>query len=226
MFLTSLRGYIVRQASGPRCSDHIKAGELPRSALLFNSLAAKVDPGAAWLKPISQDEAKPGKDEGTFPAQRPYASKRAWSVLMAQKWLDHGQTDPVRPWTAEERKSLEWNDHFNDALKLMEGWKEEEENSTEEYLINVAQSYAALAAMAPQGAAKENVMGRFLNFIETRYAETANRNLWLTQVQAMLGRVKGERGDAGRDRDWALEHFSRSRNPIIALYAKLEEMAK
>ena len=218
MLLTAMRGYIVRQVSGPRCSDHIVAGKLPPSVDRFNALAARVDPAAGWLKPISADEAKPLKDDGTYPTQRPFASKRAWDALVALKWLDHGDTNPARPWTVEQRKSQEWNDHFNDTLKLIEGWKPEEENSPEEYLINVAQVYGALAAKAPPGAAKENVMGRFLNFLETHYAETANRNLWFTELMhALMGRVRS----SDEDRRWALEHCARSRNPIIALYAKI-----
>ena len=219
MLLTAMRGYIARQVSGARCSDHIVAGKLPLSVDRFNALAARVDPAGGWLRPITADEAKPLKDDGTYGPQRPFASKRAWDALMALKWLDHGDTNPVRPWTAEERKSQEWNDHFNDTLKLIEGWKAEEENSPEEYLINVAQVYAALAAKAPAGAAKENVMGRFMNFLETHYAETANRNLWFTEfMHALMGRVRSSE----EDRAWALEHCVRSRNPIIALYAKLE----
>ena len=54
----------------------------------------------------------------------------------------------------------------------------------------MAQTYSALAADAPPGAAKENVMGRYLNFIETHYDPTGKRNLWFTQVVSMLQRTR------------------------------------
>ena len=178
-----------------------------------------MDPESLWLKPITDDEAKPGKDEGSYKQELPFGSSaRSKQVLMALKWLNHGDTNPAREWTAEERKGVEWNDHFNDLLKLIEGRKESDEDSPEEYLINVAQTYSSLASSAPPGAAKENVMGRFLNFIETHYDPTGKRNLWFTQVESLMRRT---RRDAS-ERQWVLEHFGRSRNPVIALYTKLE----
>src|SRR5215471_18563996 len=64
LFFSSLRGYIVRQVSGPRCSDHIVADKLSLSVVRFNAQAGLVDPSASWLKPITADEAKPSKDDG------------------------------------------------------------------------------------------------------------------------------------------------------------------
>ena len=82
--------------------------------------------------------------------------------------------------------------------------------------------YGLAAAGAPPGAPKENVMGRYLNFLEARYAETANRNLWFAQVQALMHTAHWSKEES--DRDWILQRFARSANPIIALYAKIEEM--
>jgi hypothetical protein len=222
MLLNALRSFIVRQVTGPRCSDNLVAGKLPASIAMFNSLAARVDPGAGWLKPLTPEETKPGKDEGTYPPQRGWASKRAKDVLEVLRWLDHGTSDPVVKWTSEQRKSREWMDHFNDLLKTIEGWKVEEESSPEDYLITVALTYGLAAAGAPPGPPKENVMGRYLNFLETRYAETANRNLWFTQMQALLRTAHWTQDPA--ERAWILERFGRSANPIISLYAGLEEI--
>lgn len=221
MFLPALRSYIVRQVSGPRCSDTIKPGKLPTSVTGFNTLALKMDPGSLSLKPITEDEAKPGKDEGTFRKDLPFGSStRSKQVLMALKRLDHGDTNPARRWTPEERKSVEWNDHFNDLLKLIEGWKESDEDTPEEFLINVAQTYSSLAANAPPAAAKENVMGRYLNFIETHYDPAGKRNLWFTQVVSLMRRTRRDQNAE----QWVLQHFGRSANPVIALYTKLETL--
>ena len=68
MFLPSLRAFIVRQVSGPRCSDNglaqllarISDGPLSKqtvSVTSFNTLAAKVDPTGTMLNPITEDEA-------------------------------------------------------------------------------------------------------------------------------------------------------------------------
>jgi hypothetical protein len=66
-FLPVLRAYIVRHASGPRCSDRLKAGELPDSAAQFNKLISRVDPAGTQFHAITAEEAMPLRDDGTYP---------------------------------------------------------------------------------------------------------------------------------------------------------------
>src|SRR5262249_11521915 len=92
---------------------------------------------------------------------------------------------------------------------LIEGWAVDEEPSPEDYLFMVAHTYATLAGLIPPGPLRDNTMGRYLNFLETRYAEAENRNVWFTPVKQMLQKREG----------WVLERMAHSRNPVIAAYA-------
>ena len=202
MFLPAMRSYIVRQIGGPRCSDHI-TGKLPQSATNFNSLAAKLDPAALLYKPISVEEAKPLGHDGTYKYELPWKSQRAKDVLDAERWLQHGNRplpDSQRFWTPEERSKDEWIARYQDTMKLLAGWKEEEESSADTHFWLVAQAYSMLATLVPPGPPRENAMGVYLNFLETHYTSVKSRNLWFVWVNDMLQRASRQRsGGAGMD---------------------------
>lgn len=141
------------------------------------------------------------------------------------RWLTQGNRnlpDAQRFWTLQERSTTEWNARFLDTMKLIEGWKEEEEESPRDYLFMVAHTYAVLAALVPPGQARENLMGNYRAFLETHYTVTENRNLWFAQGNEVLRRTHFDKDP--KERAWILEELSRSANPIIALYAKLEAL--
>jgi len=110
LLIPAMRSYIVRQVSGARCADHIDAKMPPPSVRTFNMLVGVIDPGGAQYKPITPEESKPAKTEGTFEEHRYWQSVRSKQVLDGLKWLNHGNRDlpgDTRFLTDEERKSLE-----------------------------------------------------------------------------------------------------------------------
>jgi len=148
-------------------------------------------------------------------------------VLDAEKWLNHGNRklpDDQRFWTLEERRTEEWTTHYQDTMKLLAGWKEEEEASVDTHFWLMAQAYAQIASLVPPGAERENAMGVFLNFLETRYAAVKSRNLWFVFVREMLGQARRTKDPV--ERAWILDHLARSSNPVISLYAELGSTGK
>lgn len=225
LLFPALRSYIVRHASGPRCSDRMNPNNRPFVAVItFNLIVAamKARSGEQY-KPITPEESKPLRDDGTYPDRRFWRSARSKQVLAGLQWLNHGNRDlpgDQRFWKPEERATLEWNQHYLDLLKVIEGWKEEEEETPQDYLWMVAHTYATLADLVPPGTPRENAMGQYLNFLDTHYTATANRNLWFSLVRQMLERAQQQK--VPNDRNWILDRLERSKNPIISLYAVID----
>ncbi len=224
LFVPALRAYIGRQLSGPRCSERMRLKDPLPSYAQFNNLVRRLDPTGVRYRKIAPEEIQPAKDDGTYKSTDFWQSPRSKQVLEALRWLNHGNRDlpgDKRFWTPEERKSLEWNQHYMDLLKLIEGWKETEEDSPEDHLWMVAHTYALLANLVPPGTPRDNAMGLYLTFLETRYNATEHRNLWFGLVRQMLSAARYNKDP--KDREWILNRLVRSANPVIALYADLDQ---
>ena len=117
---------------------------------------------------------------------------------------------------------MEWNTHYLDTLKLIEGWKQDEEPSPEDYCAMKAQVYMSLAQLVPPGKTRDNAMGMYRSFLEQSYFLIENHNFWFTDVRFMLNNARATKDPS--DRDWMLDELSRSASPVIALYARLEKL--
>jgi len=154
-----------------------------------------------------------------------WQSPRSKQVLEALRWLNHGNRnlpDNMRFWSLEERSTNEWTGRFYDILKLIEGWKEDEEPSREEYFAMKAQTYGSLARLAPPGKARDTAMGQYLQFLEQTYFLIENHNYWFTDLAFMLREARNTIDAANRE--WILSELARSANPVIAVYTQLTKM--
>jgi hypothetical protein len=223
--MPAMRNYIVRQVSGPRCTENLSGKGPGNSVRDFNAVVDRLNASGADYKRISPEESKPLKDDGAYKLDNFWQSARSKQVLDALKWLNHGNRDlpgDKRFWTLEERSTMEWNSHYVDTLKLIEGWKEDEEPSPEDYFAMKAQVYMLLAQLVPPGKARDNALGTYRVFLEQSYFLIENHNFWFTDVRFMLDNARRAR-DSG-DKDWMLDELTRSANPVIALYAQLEKL--
>jgi hypothetical protein len=213
LLLPALRSYIVRHLSGPRCVENHVEGRLPTVANDFNYLASLLDPDARVYRRLSLDEIRPARVAETYPGHPWWQSLRSKQVLDALKWLNHGNRNGNdRFFTPEERASEEWNTRFIETIRLIEGWKESEESSREDWFGMVSEAYALLAEKAPEGTQRDAVMSRYLTFMETEFAGTAP-NLWFTQLHGLW-----------QTKDlWIAERMARSRNSVISLYSRMAQ---
>lgn len=225
LFVAALRSYILRHVRSRRCTDNIPpSGQLSKSVAQFNDFILKLDPASERFKTIPAAETAPIGEAGSYQAHLLWRSVRARSVLAALQWLHHGDREPAQEhlFTVQERSTDEWIQHFQDTLKLLDGWKPLDEDSPNEYLCMLTDALSDLAALAPPGRMRDAAMSTYIEALEETYASVENRNLWFTQFRQMLYRARYSK-DA-QEKAWILNAMSRSKNPIIVLYAKLEAL--
>ena len=64
-------------------------------------------------------------------------------------------------------------------------------------------------------------MDEYREFIESYYPSIQNPNLWFTMFRHMLYTARFS--DDPKNKAWILNELAKSENPIIAVYAQLEE---
>jgi hypothetical protein len=224
LLLPSLRSYIVRHASGHRCTDNMPiAGKLTKSAEQFNSLVDQLDPSQARYKKVSAEEAKATGDDGTFHRSLIGNSPESQAVEDAMRWLVHGErvrNGQAIPWTLEERSSQDWLSHYDDAAKLVHNLSEGDLESKEAFFCVKSDALNLLATLVPPGPTRERAMDQYLEFLESYYASIQNPNLWFTSFRHMLYTARFS--EDPKAKAWILSALANSSNPIIALYARLE----
>lgn len=226
-FLAALRAYIVRHAHAQRCSDNVPTdGKATKSVVQFNALLATQGLANEHLKPISETEASPLGKDGTYTHHLLWRSSKSRSILSELQWLHHGNNKDVSAQNSmlklADRQTDEWLDHYQSTLKLMQDWKEQDEETPEDYFCMATDALSDLAALASPGKVRDRAMNAYLEFLELHYPAIENRNLWFTQFRQMLYRARFSKDPA--DKAWMLNSMSRSSNPIIAFYAKLENL--
>ena len=225
VIIPALRSYVVRQLRGPRCHDNIAPlGQLPLVARNFNGFIARIDKEGTTYRAIAETEIKSVKDEGTFKSEFAWRSSRGKEVLGALQWLTHGNRSgqgKTQAWTLDERKMEQWQDRYDSTLKLIEGWKESEEESPEDYTFVISITYKTLATLAIGEAARNRAIDSYLRFLEQRYTSTNSRNLWFASVRMMFDKVSASKDEV--EQRWLISHFTRSANPVISVYTDIEQ---
>jgi len=213
LFMPALRAYIVRHVSGPRCSDHIKAGELPEAVQQFNKLISRIDPAATQFHPISAEESAPSKDDGTYPPMTLGQSAHFKQILAAEGAIGQGRL------SAQEKTA-----RYLEILELLDSWKVEDEASPEDYWFEAATTRFSLVSDVPEGPAPRNVMENLLRFMEQQYDSDDNRGLWSLEFGHVVALTRPTSEIRPQDRAWFLDLLVHSHNPAISLYAQMEKL--
>jgi hypothetical protein len=218
--VSSTRSYLLRRLQFARCT--IK-NEIKVEQDLITEFASLVRNYNLDLQPISDEERKSMRSEEPFRRVDFWQSPRSRDLLEKARWLTHGNRDlpgDKRFFSLEERSTTEWNERYLDYLKLLEGWKEGEENSSLDYFHMKAMSYSLIARLAPPGPARDSALRSFLAYLSERFAHVENRTEWFLHTWRLLNEARGAKDPA--DRAYLLDEMSQSGNSIIAVYAALQ----
>lgn len=221
-FLSAHRSYLVRAFGEARCTRYMGRPDdpavLPSDVAVYNQFIS----GFPDLRPIAIDEVKNFRDAGKIEDVEFWQSDRSKQVLEHLRWLSHGNRrlpDGQRFWTAEERKSLAWNERYLELLKTLEDWKPSEESSSREYFHTKAHTYMVLADLVPPGPAHANAVLNFYSYVAQSYSEIEDHVEWYSHAGDLFQRSKEDRAEH-------LAAMEASGNAVLALYAALERITR
>jgi hypothetical protein len=209
--MESLRGYLVRHLSGPRCADSVTESLAPST---FNSaltlLHADQDVRAIDSAQITPSRLLPGARITMY-----------WQTFQARRLREGWQSlrgpgkDPI---PEALRKKDEWRDRANDLVTDIGQWNGRSEASDRDYFYQKAALYTDLLDLMPPSTARTRALASFLGFMRHEDTDRSRRTLWFVFVRRLLELAHAEYRREVLD---AMEH---SGHPVVSLYAKLERL--
>jgi hypothetical protein len=227
--LEAYRVYLVINLSAARCADddRVQGG---------GTLAATVEAAAAQqagdvvgffnhrlrmepLQPIQEGESTPSRLEGVVASMQTCPDKECEAVseqLRALTFTSNGT--PVLP---GDRLSMDWRNRQRDLLEKMAAWKAGPGAGTAEHFRAKTLLYSDLLSVSPPGEAQDAVIRAELDYLAKSRSEAAGRSEWFLPLNRLLARIALDPvGFAALRAD-----VQKSADPVVALYARLDELA-
>ena len=229
--IESYRFYLVTNLSAARCADDeqlaggggvsfgLAAGITldPLSSDYIRFFNEKLRTG--MLSRIGEEEATPARLEGTITGLRTCQDEECRSIArMSQELVMSPEGKPYDP---ALRNTEAWRKKFDAVLAAIADWKESKRETPLEQFREKSDAYSLLLNVAPDTAAREAAVRAEIAFLTKNPVSQTNRAEWLVPVNALLARIALEPAAFGK----AAAELRTSGDPVIALYAKLEEAA-
>ena len=229
--LESYRLYLVMNLSAARCADDDQmdgsssaafglAGGMaldPLSLDYIRFFNEKLRTGP--LAPIGEGESTPARLEGAATGLRGCRDEECGAISKLYQGLF--LTPEGTPYQPAARSSAEWAAKLEALLKALAGWKESARETPVEQFREKADAYASLLNLAPAGRLREAVLAAEVEFLSRNPVSQTNRAEWLLPVNSLVGRMTLDPAGFGK----AAAELRTSPDPVIALYARLEEAA-
>ncbi|HJQ34323.1 MAG TPA: hypothetical protein VJ866_19240 [Pyrinomonadaceae bacterium] len=223
--LAAVRAYVADNVKGARCSDNLFKGErlLPYYVAGLNHSLFQTDP-------LTFDETKPREVLGTADLHEYWQTPGARQLLQAIRELRFGlapaakdDDDEAVPaeLTAEQRQTEQWLDKLRTFLKDLEQWDRGAERSEADYFHQRQSLYHGLLELAPNGWARDMVLREWEESLAEEPPRGLSRPEWFLWAGNLL---KAARASEPKSRSTILEAMTNSKNPTLALYAKLERL--
>lgn len=131
--LYTIHAYLINQLTGQRCAETKAAKE---QKALETSLVTHFNQRLRSLAyknigPISEDEIKPGRREGSVRDEVCWTSAKSKSILSTMRSLRF--RSPGTEFNAQEKESAEWQSLLSQLMRGLGSWAPTDEKSDEDY---------------------------------------------------------------------------------------------
>ena len=215
--LRAFREYLVSNFGSDRCAETAKKSTdntlLPDAIQYFNQhfrLALEKN----QILPIAGDELKGGRIGPKFVDTSFWQSPEAKQLEAGARELRFG--NGAKRLTASDKVKSGWSSQLLDFLTKLGAWKPESEPAVD-YFCQKSILYSLLIDVVPSGPERSKVISDFVEFLEQNSVQPASRIEWILPVERLLSGAV-----AADDRDEVVQAFLNSRDPVLSLYARLE----
>ena len=217
--LHSLRAYLIENFNGPRCNTQQKQSSAKKAVLpyavtnfnyRFDSLLKQ-----SGVTPIGADELTKAAVLPTRlwdqPADNSHDADRLTAALQKlERSLDQS--------TKQGQVADSWWRDLDDFLSSFYSWQQGDETEAD-YVRERADLYNALVDMIPKSPQRQKVFENYLNFLEQHSYQNLGGAEWFIYVKLYFMGMYGK--DSHQE---ILNSFLNSRDPVLNLYARLEEL--
>lgn len=225
--IESYRTYLINQLTGPRCTETVVSKEqktLETSLVThFNdklrSLAYKN------ISPISEDEIKPGRREGSVRDEEYWTSAKSKSILSTMRRLRFKSSG--NEFDRQDKESSEWQSQLSDLMRALAVWVPSDEKSEEDYFHQKCVIYDALINAIPAGnqydGLRDEVLRDFATLLSDSPLQKAKPAEWFLHAKILIDRASTARP---RERDKLKLLIYNSHSAVLHLYLQREELLK
>jgi len=225
--LEAYRVHLVVGLSAARCADDDAMGGGGLVASSLGALQQVTDVAAFFnerlrtdpLQAIGEGESTPAQIAGTADPAPRCDSAACRDIADRYRHLLFGaQNLPVPP---ADRATADWQKRLRELLAAAAAWKPASHAEAAQAFRDKAALYSGLLNIAPAGESRDAVLRAELEWIAASHTSAASRMEWFLPLNGLLARTVLDPAGFGSFR----AEMRKSADPIIALYARLEEAA-
>jgi hypothetical protein len=227
--LEGYRLYLVLNLTAARCGDNDRM----QSSTVFASSSDALASNQAFdvasffnrklrmepLQPIQEGESTPSRLEGAATGLRVCVDDDCAAVSEQLRSLI--LTANGTPMPPADRESKDWRNRQGELLDKMAKWEAGQRSSAAEHFREKVLLYNDLLSVSPAGEARDAVLRAEVDYLTKNRKEAANRIEWFLPVNILLARIALDPVGFATLR----AEMQKSADPILALYASLEELA-
>jgi hypothetical protein len=225
--LEAFRSYAVHHLTAERCAPAgTKAlGFVPAdSAVVADINAVLVAHDRLALSPKELTPARVLDNGAASSAASAALSTpaKALTAALAELRTEVAGGPPVRrpPAALEERSMLGWHEPLTRIRALMERWTAHDERSAVEYFHARRFALGELIQLLPPGIDRDQTLGELIAFLKSEGIERYSHVEWFLPVHQLLLSYKG----SATERDWMLRALLDSGDPVMRMYAEVEQL--
>lgn len=222
--LDGFRTYLVRHLSGDRCASQSPAPSAESDTLtdiddtLLNRgrprLTRRERTAARIIEAAKASDTRDGVFFGDTGLWRSRVSKN----LMTQVTALRAHRQSGRP--VDDRRSPEWSERLSQLYASMAAWTRADEPSVEDYIRERGILLEMLVDVIPSGTERVRALGDLLTFLKAEGRQLFGYNIWFNRVRALMDTCR----NSPLEWAWVLRALLDSGDPVMRLYAEVEEL--